>query len=334
MDIQSHNPAVKTWVGIYDCQARRSLEHTHVVDMAAGLQTPLGCPEWKCYMLEIVSGFVPDPRGVLLTTEGAKVCVPMLFVVPATHPTQATFTSLIHFGCYEPYFENEPKFGVPSTKFTSGIDYYLSAVNAYLQMVVPTLERATAIARERWTKATVIIALGTKSDHGTVIQRFLDEQMNTEPYKTWVNVVYHASFGESFTPAEGGNGIFHAHVSPTGQVHMLVSSARYLCDRGYHAYQRMSRNKNEQSPDGTLMPGCARDLLKLRPAFQKFLHLDMNITPNPTTVRQLFLGCLTANSRICMQTTPITRMVTSPTQATLESSDSEDDHFSIPAYAV
>ena len=304
--------ALKAWSGgVYDCTAgewrtpeKSSCWHGEDASplpfLSSSLSVPEGCPEWKCYMLEAVGGSVRGPHGALLTTEGAKVCVPLLVVVPGGRlRSQAPLALMTHFGSYEPYWVHGDEEGREEESKGSGgdgdgfesrrmshITYLLSITNAYLQLVAPMLRRAASVARARGVRATLFVTLGTPPQgaadsrvvvsHVDFLERFLMEELETEPFKTWIHPVFHPSYRGSFPPSQGGNGFLHAHVSQRGEVRMLVATARYTTKAGRAVYDRLCRNAHPGSPDGTCMPGCTPGILHLAPAFQHFVGVDMD----------------------------------------------------------
>jgi hypothetical protein len=229
---------------------------------------------WNVYMTELLGGSIDKPTK--LVTEGAKICVPILMVVPPENKDEKTFTSMFHFGSYEPHQ------GLPwDTELQRDLitDLVCKSIFKTLELLKVMIANGLALARLRKTKVNVYIMLGCEYGNTTVIEDLFDDILKNNV--DIINVIYHDSF-KTCTYEYGHNSIVNAIVFPCGSVQLNISRYNYRIKEGRLLYHKHSINNIY---DGTFHPSFyvisdTNDLcvpFKLHPQDQEFLILDMDI---------------------------------------------------------
>lgn len=297
-------PHATSWHSVYDAVAMEWGEE-RTSSEAEALPVPAGCPLWKCYMMELVTGRVTGRRGpgVLLSTEGAKICAPILAVVPGA---RGVLAMMAHFGSYESHFKRDEEDKSDGRapllrRVEAPFARHLSLANAYTHLVSPMLARAAAAARAAGVKATVIVALGSERDYTVFLEQFLRAELEeVKQYGAWIRLEFHRSYRQS-DAAAGDNCLFHAHVSAEGRVTLQATRTRFYVDdaAGRTTYRALSRNSFELADgfrtDGSCMPGfyeVNNALMFLPPGLQRFLLIDMDAPRSADEARRVFSAAL------------------------------------------
>lgn len=262
----------KTWLDFYDSygikddgKSGRGFEYYDNVKI------------WNVYMTELVGGSINEP--IKLVTEGAKICVPIILVVPPGNDNEKTFASMLHFGSYEPYnkLQRETKLEIKIEE-----DLYWESLDNIMNLFKIMIENGISLAKLRGIKANVYITLGCEIGNPIFISNFLEIMVNKED----INIIYHDSF-KTCCYEYGHNSIVNAIVFPCGSVQLNISRYNYRVIEGRLLYHKHSINN---ILDGTFNRNfyviANNNYLcipfKLHPQDQEFLILDMDIENEET----------------------------------------------------
>lgn len=267
------------------------------------LQTlPFNGAVWKGYMLELVYGTVPE-KGVLVSIEGAKICVSLIAIVPGKDD-QLPFVIFNHYGCYEPYFRNS------DLSEDEIMAVWLDCeTTAYGNLVVPLLDKTLLLARHRNVKATLIVGLGSQQGHGSFLEHYLCNQVK-QYHTDYINLIIHRSH-QSTPHREPYNGLSHTVINRNGDVKMLFAVANFGIEEGHSQYYKISRNSailfNGHKLDGACHPFMVapdetdgRSLIcpamKFMCELQLFLHMNMDDVKDQDETRKWFVSVLYQNA--------------------------------------
>jgi hypothetical protein len=245
---------------------------------------------WRSYMFEALGGSVP-PRGALLSVEGAKVCVPLVVVVPpsASEPNDRAHATMCHFGTYEPHLgwdlDDADRVRLYKASFANSVDFLMKAV----------LLPACRLAAERGVRPVLYAALSRDNGHARALETAVFPALVLD---RGFKVVRHAP--SYMTGAAGDTGLVHATVDTRGCVDMVVARFDLAKMDDRDDYFALSLNQyvcNGCRMDGATAPGsCVSLYVRLPPLHQRFVHLDAG-APDDGLARQRaqfwarLLGC-------------------------------------------
>jgi len=256
---------VKTWNDFYDPYGIKD----------EGFK-PTYCDKiWNVYMTEMLGGSIKEP--IKFVTEGAKICVPILLVVPPGIKGENTFASMIHFGSFEP-FNAMPKDTEEEKDHVSKV--YMECIFNIMNFFINMVNDGISLAKLRNVKANIYIMLGCEFGNTYFIQNYLDT-INSEN----LNIIYHDSF-KTCNYQFGHNSIAKTTVFPDGSVEFYITRYNYRISEGRMLYHK---HKTSTLLDGTFHP-CFYLVSKLNnnndeiicvpiglhPLDQEFLILDMD----------------------------------------------------------
>jgi len=260
---------VKTWNDFYDPYGIKD----------EGFK-PTYCDKiWNVYMTEMLGGSIKEP--IKFVTEGAKICVPILLVVPRGSKEENTFASMIHFGSFEP-FNAMQKNTEEEKELVSKV--YMECIVNIMNFFINMVSDGISLAKLRNVKANIYIMLGCELGNTYFIQNYLNT-INSEH----LNIIYHDSF-KTCNYEFGHNSIAKTTVFPDGSVEFYISRYNYHTIEGRMLYHK---HKTNALFDGTfhsyfyLISNLVSKLknkndeiicvpVGLHPLDQEFLTLDMD----------------------------------------------------------
>lgn len=238
---------------------------------------------WNVYMTEFIAGSINKP--IKFVTEGAKICVPILLVVPPSNNNiDTTFAGMIHFGSYEPFH------GMTEDSDTI-YKLYIESLNNIMRLLQNMIYTGISLARLRDVKANIYITLGCEHGNTYYIKSLLD--IILLEFSNNINIIYHDSY-QKCNYSMGHNSIVNAIVFPNGQVELFVAKFVYTTREGRKLYHKYATKNTFH--DGTFSPFFWRDTftnnqiivpIKLHPIDQEFLIVDMD-TDNVNIKRKEF----------------------------------------------